>query len=146
MALSMLLNAAEGETKKQLLTGLGLDKFSEDSVVEHFNSEYIEVLKKLRSTEKFKLEVANRAYVAKKTTEKFDKDLDLVFGSKPALVNFKEEPEETRQMINQFVANKTHGKIKNLLAKDILRPSTAFVIISALYFEGVNILFRYKLI
>ena len=138
VALSMLLNAADGKTKDQLLTGLGLDSFAKDAV-KHVNSGYQDALNKLSSTKNFELEVANRAFVAKKTSDKLDKVLYSTFGAKPAVVKFKAEPEETRKMINKFVADKTHGKIENLIAKGILSPSTAFVIISALYFRG-NIL------
>ena len=74
--------------------------------------------------------------MAKEASSEFNEAFQDTFGDKPSVVNFKDEPEITRSIINQFVENKTHGKIQNLIPKEILKPNTAFVIINALYFKG----------
>ena len=133
LALSMLLNGAEGETKCQLKKLLGLDL--EDGI-EKIDSEYHDVLKELTGSELFKLESANRLFLGKKSSDEFNEAILNTFGEKPLIVDFKKELENARSVINEFVETKTNGKIQNLISKGILKPSTAFVIVNALYFKG----------
>ena len=51
-------------------------------------------------------------------------------------VDFKHAPEAVRATINQWVAEQTADKIKDLLAPGVLTPSTRLVLTNAIYFKG----------
>jgi serpin B len=51
-------------------------------------------------------------------------------------VDFKHAPEAVRVTINQWVAEQTAGKIKDLLQPGVLTPSTRLVLTNAIYFKG----------
>ncbi|HXR40180.1 MAG TPA: serpin family protein [Terracidiphilus sp.] len=51
-------------------------------------------------------------------------------------VDFKHAPEAVRVTINQWVAEQTADKIKDLLAPGVLTPATRLVLTNAIYFKG----------
>jgi serpin B len=51
-------------------------------------------------------------------------------------VNFKGAPEAARSTINQWVEQKTQGKITNLLPPGTVSPITRLVLTNAIYFKG----------
>ncbi|XP_053601373.1 serine protease inhibitor 88Ea-like [Plodia interpunctella] len=52
-------------------------------------------------------------------------------------LNFHENPEESRQYINDWVARVTKNNIKNLLPDDAVSEATKLVLANAAYFKGV---------
>ena len=136
LALAMLLNGAEGDTKHQLKKGLGLPY---EADLKQFNSEYRNILKQLKSSEHFEVEIANKAFLGRDPSDEFEEAIMNTFGGKPSILNFVRDIENARNIINQFVMEKTNGKIQNLITKRVLKPSTAFVIVNALYFKGIKL-------
>jgi serpin B len=51
-------------------------------------------------------------------------------------VDFKGSPESVRQTINQWVAEKTEDKIKDLIPPRAISPATRLVLTNAIYFKG----------
>ena len=51
-------------------------------------------------------------------------------------VNFKNQTEEARSSINQWVEDKTNNKIKDLIKDDALTSLTRLVLTNAVYFKG----------
>jgi len=136
-ALAMLVNAAKGRTKKEIEKGLKI----EDDKINDLNDNYKNIYKNIaglkNDTKDLRLETANKAYLAKKPSEKYSKTLNSVFGSVPEMVDFKEEPEEkVMKLVNSFVEKATHNKIKKLIPKGVIKKTTAFLLINALYFKG----------
>ena len=137
LALVMLILGAKGKTKTQLKSGLG---FSTEDGVQSLRkksliSKYRYALRKTVTKDQLKVEMANIAYLAKKPSNKFNKLIFALSGEKPSVIDFKKEP-EVRGVINQFVQNRTHGKIKNLIKKGFIKGKAAFIIVNALYFKG----------
>ena len=138
-ALAMLVNAAKGKTKKEIEKGLKI----EDDKINDLNDNYKNIYKNIaglkNDTKDLRLETANKAYLAKKPSEKYSKTLKSVFGSSPEMVDFKEEPEEkVMKLVNSFVEKATHNKIKKLIPKGVIKKTTAFLLINALYFKGIS--------
>ena len=134
LALVVLILGAKGKTKNQLKSGLGL---STEDGVQSLISKYRYALGKTVTKDQLKVETANKAYLAKKPSNKFNKIIFALSGDKPSVIDFKKEPEDkVRGIINQFVVNGTHGKIKNFISKGIIKRNTAFIIVNALYFKG----------
>lgn len=51
-------------------------------------------------------------------------------------VNFKQEAERIRAVINRWVEDQTKNKIRNLIPEGALTPLTVLVIVNAIYFKG----------
>ncbi len=58
------------------------------------------------------------------------------YGSTPTLQDFRGHPEQARQNINQWVARQTADKIKNLLPRDVVKPSTRLILTNAVYLKA----------
>ncbi len=54
------------------------------------------------------------------------------------LYNFVSLFQAAAKLINTFVAEKTHEKIKNLINANSLDDNTKMVLVNALYFKGLN--------
>jgi serpin B len=65
--------------------------------------------------------------------------LDLVqrdYGAGLTQLDFKHDAEGARKTINDWVADKTHGKITDLIARGALNQLTRLVLTNAIYFKG----------
>jgi serpin B len=65
--------------------------------------------------------------------------LDLVktnYGAGLNAVDFRNDAEGARKTINDWVADKTNGKIKDLIAPGVLKDLTRLVLTNAIYFKG----------
>ncbi|XP_027846973.1 leukocyte elastase inhibitor-like isoform X4 [Aphis gossypii] len=51
-------------------------------------------------------------------------------------LNFKKDPEQQRQYLNNWVLNKTNNKIKDLFPKDSINQATALVLANAVHFKS----------
>jgi len=51
-------------------------------------------------------------------------------------VDFARKPEQSGGAINSWVARETHQKIRNVIPKNMLTPSTRLVLVNALYFKA----------
>jgi Serine protease inhibitor len=58
------------------------------------------------------------------------------YGANTTNLDFIGQPEPSRTVINNWVEEKTAGKIKDLLPTGIIRPLTRLIITNALYFKG----------
>ncbi len=63
------------------------------------------------------------------------------YGAKAALVDFVNEPEKSRQVINEFISNQTNGKIPEIIPKNVITSLTRLIITNAIYFKGT---WKYK--
>ena len=59
------------------------------------------------------------------------------YGGEIKGVDFINETEKTRRLINDFIEDKTNKKIKDLIPKGALNPLTRLVITNAIYFKGL---------
>lgn len=79
---------------------------------------------------------ANRVWLADDLTlrKDYQNTLYLYYRSSAQELAIKDNPDESRKTINDWVSSKTNGKIPNLLAD--LDPSTRMVITNAVYFNA----------
>lgn len=61
---------------------------------------------------------------------------DKYYGAKTTNLDFITKPEESRQIINQWVEEKTRNKIKDLIPEGGIDSSTVLAITNAIYFKG----------
>jgi serpin B len=65
--------------------------------------------------------------------------LDLLaenYGAGIKIVDFSQNPEQSRQIINQWVSKQTENKIKEILSPDSVSPLTRLVLTNTIYFNA----------
>lgn len=83
-------------------------------------------------------EMANRLWVEKNFKFK-DSFFDLVnsaYGASTEKADFINNYEEARKVINEWVAQKTNRRIKDLIPVGVLDENTRMVLVNAIYFKG----------
>uniref|UniRef100_F7EY53 Serpin family C member 1 n=1 Tax=Rattus norvegicus TaxID=10116 RepID=F7EY53_RAT len=82
---------------------------------------------------------ANRLFGDKSLTfnESYQDVSEIVYGAKLQPLDFKENPEQSRVTINNWVANKTEGRIKDVIPQGAIDELTALVLVNTIYFKGL---------
>jgi serpin B len=135
-ALAMTYAGARGETQKQMVMAL---RFTLPS--QNLYSAFGALQKQLIQEEKshgYRLLLANALWLQK--GEPFLKEfLDLnkyYYGAGISQLDFVNETEQSRQIINSWVEEKTKDKIKDLIPPEGVNGETVLVLTNAIYFKG----------
>ncbi|XP_069890545.1 antithrombin-III isoform X3 [Dipodomys merriami] len=82
---------------------------------------------------------ANRLFGDKSLTfnETYQDISEVVYGAKLQPLDFKENAEKSRVTINNWVANKTEGRITNVIPPDAINELTVLVLVNTIYFKGL---------
>lgn len=131
IALLLLYSGSAGNTAREILSALQLQQTSKQ-IIENQTKILIQQLKSTN----FTFDIANGIFVDKKfkIKESFLEVAKNTFQALAQNVNF-ENNENAAKQINDWVANKTHLKITNLVDENRLK-STKLVLVNALYFQG----------
>lgn len=88
--------------------------------------------------ERCEFESANSLWLGQdfKLKPEFQQLMSASAGASLEQVDFKKEPEPARGRINQWVADKTRGRIPDLIPTGAITPDTRMVLANALYFKG----------
>lgn len=135
-ALAMTYPGARGETEKQMASAL---HFTLPSLRLH--KTFGELQKQLVQEEKsrgYQLLIANALWGQK--GEPFLLEfLNLTqsyYGAGISQLDFVNETEKSRQIINRWVEEKTKEKIKDIIPGDGISPDTELILTNAIYFKG----------
>lgn len=133
VALSMLMNGADNQTRQQIATLLGITQ----SDLSKYNTAVGEFLDSAVSSDsELEIELANAIFTAK--TKKIDpaflKTVQREFQARAKELDFAGDPAAAVAKINDWVSDKTHGKIPKLF--DSLAADTEMVVTNALYFNA----------
>ena len=134
-ALAMTYAGADGQTAEEMKNALYFLKNDPDF---HFGyGSYMQALEK-NAAGNIKLRIANRLWGEKsyKLHESFVKLNKEAYNSPLVKMNFKGNPDGSRQEINTWVEDKTEDKIKNLLVPGTISTDTRLVLTNAIYFKG----------
>lgn len=125
-AFGMVYAGAEGETAREIETVLGFSRDIHASLGELAGS--LEGSGQMTS--------ANRVWLSRGLTVRrsFRETLSRDYGSDAQELDFWRRPERSRKTINDWVADKTNGRIKNLLRT--LEQDTKMILTSAIYFSA----------
>lgn len=132
MALGMTVNGAAGETRDAMLKTMELYGLSMDEVNQSYRT-LIDLLANLDP--KVKFDLANSIWYQDDFPFKqsFFDICNLYFDAEVKGLNFYEK-EKSKAIINNWVNEKTKGKIKEIV--DEIQDSTVMFLINAIYFKG----------
>lgn len=132
-ALTLLSQASNGATFEELRNGLRLSGDRNAAA-----NEYLQKYSQLRKgAGNATLSVANQIYVQK--GHQIKKEFKAVaidkFASNVETVNFANK-EDTAEIINRFVANKTNNRIKDLIKAESIDADARVILINAIHFKA----------
>lgn len=132
-SLALLSQGANGETYAQIKSSLHLE-LGKVKTANQFRRR-TRLLK--RGTRKTTLSFASRIYVQQgySINRSFQEIATQKFMSRVDNVNFANNYDASRT-INNFVENKTKGKIRELIKPSMLNADTRVVLVNAIYFKG----------
>lgn len=141
-ALGMVAMGSKGSTMDQLMDLLGGKKSEEElryiRNLQELKSQFGKALQTIQSTANYTVDSANSLFVQEdyNLLDSLVSDLKDNFGANISITDYT-KPEAAADLINTFVAEKTHEKILNLISPDSLNDNTKMVLVNALYFKGM---------
>ncbi len=133
-AFAMTYAGAKGETANQLKQTLHFGPNNEN-----FHAQYAN-LNKLLNKEKdhLSLSLANAVWLQTglEVQRDFSETITQHYGAGLKRTSFTDDPAGSQEKINQWVAEKTHDKINDLLPRSAIKRSTQMILVNALYFKG----------
>ncbi|VCX36317.1 unnamed protein product [Gulo gulo] len=132
-ALAMVFMGAKGNTAAQMSQALCLNRGGE--IHQGFRSLLKEVNK---SGTQYLLRTANRLF-GEKTCDflpAFKESCQEFYQAELEELSFAEDTEASRRHINDWVTEKTEGKISEILGAGTVDPLTKLVLVNAIYFKG----------
>lgn len=137
-AFAMVYPGAKGNTAAQLAASFHFQADPAVLAVQYADLNAWLEEKKVASGAELNFSLANGVWL--QNGFPFHQDyLDLVtnpFQARLELADFEARPEEERAIVNQWVLDRTGGRIKDLLPGGVIDGSTCFVLVNALYFKG----------
>ncbi|KAM6456875.1 antithrombin-III [Liasis olivaceus] len=138
-AFAMTKLGACHNTLQQLMTVFQFDTISEktsDQIHFFFAKLNCRLYKKVNKSST--LISANRLFGEKSLSfnETYQNISEVVYGAKLWPLNFKEKPELSRAIINDWVANKTEKRITNVIPEGVINTFTVMILVNTIYFKG----------
>ncbi|XP_069415473.1 serpin A3-5-like isoform X3 [Ovis canadensis] len=134
IALAFLSLGARGSTLTEILEGLkfNLTEIQETEIHQGFQH-LLQTLN--RPSNQLQLSMGNAMFVQEglKLLDKFREDARVLYSSEAFSTNFG-DPEAAKSLINDYVKNKTQGKIEELFK--VLTPETVLVLVNYIYFKA----------
>ena len=133
-AMAMVYEGAEGKTAKEIKSVFGFPKYDNSR-----RNQYSNLLSEINKKDKeYALKTANALW-AEQDFHFLDEYLTTVeeyYEGKTTNLDFKNEPEASRLIINNWVEDKTNNKIKDLLSEGVIDALTRLVLTNAIYFKA----------
>ncbi|ABE51667.1 serpin family protein [Methanococcoides burtonii] len=134
-AMAICYDGAEGSTKKQI-SNVFYYPLSKP-VLEESSKEMIDTINS--ANDEYDLKTANALWIRKNypLNEQFAHNLKIYYDGNVTNVDFRNEPEKSKDIINEWVSTNTNGKIKDIISDEMIDPyNTAIIITNAIYFKG----------
>ncbi|KAL5112784.1 Intracellular coagulation inhibitor 2 [Taenia crassiceps] len=136
-ALSLALAGSGGDTRQELVAVLGLAAAKDiDTIVKCVGEDLQAVTSadaKKTLIEANGVFIQSGSHIKETYASAVSKHLRAVFKE----VNFSGDPEGSRASINEWIAENTKRKIKDLLSQGSITPLTYMVLANAVYFKGM---------
>jgi len=133
LALALLYNGADGVTKQELAKILGIQNIE----LEEANTAYAVLRDELgQHLGQINLSIANSLWAQKELlfNQDFIQRSKSFYSTEVLNLNFASP--EASLAINDWVKNKTNGKINEIVSSGDLNPNTILILLNAIYFQG----------
>ncbi|MDE2816615.1 MAG: serpin family protein [Chloroflexota bacterium] len=142
LALAMTYAGASGQTESQMAETLYFT-LSQEKLHSTFNALALELASRgeggqVKKGQEFRLNVVNAVW-GQQDHEFREAFLDILaesYGAGVRPADFVAAPEESRLTINDWVADNTEDRIKDLIPPDVIDPLTRMVLTNAIYFKA----------
>ncbi|XP_004484827.2 antithrombin-III [Dasypus novemcinctus] len=139
-AFAMTKLGACDNTLKQLMEVFKFDTISEKTSDQiHFFFAKLNCRLYRKANKSSDLVSANRLFGDKSLTfnTTYQDISEVVYGAKLQPLDFKENAELSRVTINNWVANKTEGRIRDVIPPDAINELTVLVLVNTIYYKGL---------
>ena len=133
-ALAMTYEGARGKTAEEIQSVFHFPKDNNTRKIE-----YSKIYKETNKDDKeYQLNTANSLWAQQNfhLLEEYVSLIEKYYGGKVTNLDFISDPEGSRKIINGWVENQTHNKIKDLIPSGIIDALTRLVLTNAIYFKG----------
>ncbi len=134
-ALAVVYAGANGQTKTEMASVLNFEIEHEEQLHNSFNGLDLHLK---QDNENYTFEVANAMW-PRKNFPVLDSYLDTIkinYGAKVRTLDYINQTEASRVAINNWVEEKTHERIKDIIPKGEIDDTTLLVLTNAVYFKG----------
>jgi len=143
MALAMCVNGARGRTRREMLDVLGVDDLGSlnaglNTLTQHLESLAGPVRRSDTTEGEIALDSANSLWGQRGTAwrKPFLDDLARDYGSGMRQVDYRNASEQARVAINDWVEDRTHDRIRELIKPGLVGPGTRLVLVNAIYLKA----------
>ncbi|XP_075383787.1 antithrombin-III, partial [Tenrec ecaudatus] len=139
-AFAMTKLGACNNTLKQLMEVFKFDTISEKTSDQiHFFFAKLNCRLYRKANKSSELVSANRLFGDKSLTfnETYQDLSEAVYGAKLQPLDFKQNAEQSRVTINNWIANQTEGRITDVIPPDTINELTVLVLVNTIYFKGL---------
>ncbi|KAG8515751.1 Antithrombin-III, partial [Galemys pyrenaicus] len=139
-AFAMTKLGACDSTLKQLMEVFKFDTISEKTSDQiHFFFAKLNCRLYRKANKSSELVSANRLFGDKSLTfnNTYQDISEVVYGAKVQPLDFKENAEQSRKTINNWISNKTEGRITDVIPRGAIDESTVLVLVNTIYFKGL---------
>ncbi|XP_006887764.1 PREDICTED: antithrombin-III [Elephantulus edwardii] len=139
-AFAMTKLGACNNTLKQLMEVFKFDTISEKTSDQiHFFFAKLNCRLYRKANKSSELVSANRLFGEKSLifNETYQDISELVYGAKLQPLDFQGNAEQSRVTINNWVANKTEGRITDVIPPEAINELTVLVLVNTIYFKGL---------
>ena len=135
-ALAMVYAGAKNETKMQIASVFNFDTKNDTLLHNSFNGLNLHLTNRDNNHSIF--EVSNSIWVQKDyfIFESYLTFLETNYGIPIRNLDFLNKPESSREQINEWIEEKTHQRIKDILDKEAITIDTRVVLTNSVYFKG----------
>jgi serpin B len=132
----MALTGASDDAFAEMVNALSLNALKDRNPINTAMQSLLNSMKKSQDSKV--LNVANKIFIDKKFVPNtdFQQEVTTYFNSTSENLDFKNNTEQSRIHINQYVEEKTNNLIKDLIPKGIISADTIVVLVNAIYFKG----------
>ena len=138
-ALAMVYFGARGETRIQMTSVMRLDIYDSSGELS-LKTDFKKLLETLSNPQNnYTMYIANRLFGQEgySFTAEFLQDTEAYFMASLEALDFRNNPSSSRLHINEWVAQQTSDKIKDLLPDGSITVLTRLVLVNAIYFKGL---------
>ncbi|XP_055964591.1 antithrombin-III isoform X1 [Sorex fumeus] len=139
-AFAMTKLGACDNTLKQLMEVFKFDTISEKTSDQiHFFFAKLNCRLYRKANKSSELVAANRLFGEKSLAfnETYQDISEVVYGAKLQPLDFKENAKQARVIINDWISNKTEGRITDVIPPDGVSDLTVLVLVNTIYFKGL---------